>query len=115
MVGFLFWEGARHGYEAASYIWGQSFAFGFSFVVSKSQSFGFGFSFVTWEKLRLRNLTKPEFKRGIYNSWEAPGLRLRLQLRALKKLKLRLQLCAVKKSMLQFQLQLCDLIKASAS
>ena len=38
---------------------------------------------------------------GIYNSLEAPGLRL--QLRALKKLKLRLRL------------QLRDLIKASAS
>ena len=64
----------RHGYEAASAsasaswsrsIWGQSFGFGFSFVVSKTQSFGFGFSFVIWEKLwlqlRLCNLTNPKF------------------------------------------------------
>ncbi len=52
---------------------------------------------------------------GIYSSWEAPGLRLWLQLRALKKLKLRLrlQLRAFKKSKLRLQLR--DLIKASAS
>ena len=52
-------------------------------------------------------------KRGIYNSWEAPGLRL--QLRALKKLKLRLrlQLRAFKKSKLRLRLR--DLIKALAS
>ena len=49
-------------------------------------------------------------KRGIYNSWEAPGLRL--QLRALKNLKLRLQLRAFKKSKLRLQLR--DFIKASA-
>ncbi len=52
---------------------------------------------------------------GIYNSLESP--RLRLQLRALKKLKLRLwlQLRALKKSKLRLRLQLHDLIKARAS
>ena len=59
-------EWGRHGYEAAlssaswgRSIWGQSFCFGFSFVVSKSLSFGF--SFVIWKKFQLCNLTNPKF------------------------------------------------------
>ncbi len=97
----------------------------FGFVTSQIQNSTFGFLVSKLEKLNIfhfqimfarifcLNFNKWQVIKG--NSWEASGLRVWLQLRALKKLKLRLQLRAFKKSKPRLPLQLRNLIKASAS
>ena len=113
--------------KASTSWFGKSFGFSFSLVTSQVQNITIGFVVSKPEKLNIfhfqiifgcifcLNFNKwqvIQVKMGIYNSWEAPGLRL--QLPALKKLRLRLQLRAFQKAKLRLRLQLHDLIKASA-